>query len=99
MGSDTFEELVHISRQALASGHHDTSCHALFAAYHCAMVEKSIEHLLQVEDLACEYLRQIDECTPDCEHSSHFSIERGQVNVFTAMAHQASVTAACLKET
>jgi hypothetical protein len=98
MKSDMFEQLVQISHKALADGHHSVACHALFAAYHCAQVERSSEHLLQVEDLAGEYLRQIDACAPECEHSSCSSIERGQVNVFTAMAHQASITAACLKK-
>ena len=98
MASDMFEQLVQISRRALADGQHSVACHALFAAYHCAQVEKSSEHLLQVEELAGEYLRQIDVDAPEYEHSSHSCAERGQVNVFTAMAHQAGITADCLKQ-
>jgi hypothetical protein len=97
MASDTFDQLVQISRKALADGHHSVACHALFAAYHCAQVEKSQEHLRHIENLAGEYLKQIDACAPECEHSSHSCTEKGQVNVFTAMARQAGLTASCLK--
>jgi hypothetical protein len=82
MASDMFEQLVQISRRALADGQHSVACHAL----------------LQVEELAGEYLRQIDVDAPEYEHSSHSCAERGQVNVFTAMAHQAGITADCLKQ-
>ena len=109
MPSDMFEQLIQISRKALAEDHYGVAYYALAAACHHAYDEENAQRLLLVKRLACEYLEWIDECAPDYEHSSqssadrasarrsHKSINADNINIFEALAKQAGEKAAMLE--
>ena len=74
MQPDTFEQLVHISHQAMAESHYDAAYHSLAAAYSLARDEQNVQHLHTVEQTAREHLRWLDEHAPDYEHSAQLRI-------------------------
>jgi hypothetical protein len=71
MKSETFEQLIEISHQALTENHYDAAYYTLAAAYSLARDEQNAQHLHTVERLAREQLKWIDEHAPDYEYSSH----------------------------
>jgi hypothetical protein len=95
---DTFEQLLGISRQALALSRFNTVYHALAAALHWAKSEEDDERLSVVARHSHEVLQWIDRHAPDYEHSTASSKRRHAIpSIFATLAHQADTAARMIR--
>jgi hypothetical protein len=96
---DLFEQLLTISRQALAQGRYSTAYHALAAALHWALADEDDQRLLIVGKLSAEQLDWIDHHAPGYEHSSHSAAHRGNhSSIFKQLERQANTSALVIRQ-
>jgi len=87
--STPFVRLMFLNREVFASGHYYMAYCTLAAALHEALERDDTEALFAVQRVAEEQLFLLDRMAPQCADSTTSAAARGQVSLFTILAHQA----------
>ena len=87
--SNLYQHLMQINQEIFADGHYKVAYHVLAAALHCARTLGDIPGLVEVERVANEQLRWIDDRHPEYEHSTQSVSKFGYPSIYDSLALRA----------
>jgi hypothetical protein len=85
---EIYRILLELNRGAFSDGEYEIAYNLLLVALRCGQRLKSIEHLKEVERLAENESRYLDDHHPESEYSNKAANTRGNVGVFQMTAQR-----------
>jgi hypothetical protein len=80
---------LELNRGAFADGEYEIAYNLLQVALRCGQRLRNVEHLREVERVAENESRYLDDHHPECEYSNKVANARGNVGVFQMTAERA----------